>query len=109
MSGGRDVAVGAGVGFGVAGCGHGLLRWGDVPVAWARTQEEFERYQFGEGYADDRLRASWAEGGDGLQHGVLPSEGSRSDRSDSFCAAECHRAFHAASHWSPSTRFVFFG
>jgi len=33
--GGADVAVGAGVGFGFAGCGHGLLRWGDVSAAWA--------------------------------------------------------------------------
>jgi hypothetical protein len=107
--GGVDAAVGAGVGFGFAGCGDGLLRWGDVPVAWTCTQEEFERYQFGEGYADDRLRASWAEGSDGLHDGMLPSQGSGCDRSDSFCAAERRCAFHAASHWSPGTRLGFFG
>jgi hypothetical protein len=42
--GGVDVVVGAGLGFGVAGCGHGLLRWGDVPVAWTCTEEEFARH-----------------------------------------------------------------
>jgi hypothetical protein len=85
--GGDDAPVGAGMGFGFAGCGHGLLRWGDVPVAWARTEEEFERSRPGEGCADGRVRASWAEGGDGLQRGVLPSEGSGCDWGDCFCDA----------------------
>lgn len=71
--GGGDVVVGAVVGFGGAGFGGGLLRWGDVPTAWAFSQEEFERYQRGDGCADGQLRASRTEGGDGLQHGVLPS------------------------------------
>jgi hypothetical protein len=107
--GGGDVAVGAGLGFGFAGCGRGLLRWGDVPVAWTCAEEEFERFQPGEECLDGRVRASCAEGSEGLQHGVLPSQGSRSDRSDSFCAAERRRAFHSASHWSPGTRLGFFG
>jgi len=107
--GGVDAAVGARVGFGVAGCRHGLLRWGDVPAAWTCAEEEFERSQPGEGCANGRLRASCAAGSDGLQHGVLPSQGSRSDRSDSFCVAKRRRAFHAASHWSPGARLVFFG
>jgi hypothetical protein len=106
--GGVGDAMGAGVGCSFAGCGHGLLRWGDVPVAWTCAEEEFERSQPGKGCADGRLRASWAEGGDGLQHGVLPSFGPRCDRSYRFCAAECRRAFHAASHWSPGTHLVFF-
>ena len=41
--GGGDAALGPGVGFGVAGCGHGLLRWGDVSAARACAEEEFER------------------------------------------------------------------
>lgn len=107
--GGGDALVGPGVGFGFAGCGDGLLRWGDVSAAWAWAQEEFGRYQFGEGYADDRLRASWAQDGDGLQHGVLPSQGPRSDRSCRFCAAERRRDFRAFPHRSLSKRLVFFG
>jgi len=86
--GGGDAAVGAGLGFGFAGCGHGLLRWIDVSAAWACTEEEFGRFQPGERCVDGRLRTSWAEGGDGLQHGLLPSEGSRCDRSGCFCGAE---------------------
>ena len=53
--GGCDALVGAGVGFGLASCGAGLLRWGDVSAAWACAQEEFERCQFREGHADGRL------------------------------------------------------
>jgi len=94
--GGLDAAVGAGVGLGFEGCGHGLLRWGDVSAAWPCTQEKFGRHRFGEGCADGRLRASWAEGGDGLQHGVLPSRGPGRDRGDCFCAAECFDGFRAA-------------
>jgi len=107
--GGGDFAVGAGLGFGFASCGDGLLRWGDVSLAWTCAEEEFGRLQSGERCADDWLRASWAESGDGLQHGVLPSQGSRADRSYSFCAAERRCAFHAASHWSPGTLLGFFG
>jgi len=94
--GGADLVVGAGLGFGVAGCGDGLLRWGDVPAAWARAKEEFGRYQFGEGYADDRLPASRAEGGDGLQHGVLPPFRPGCDWSHRFCVAEFSDSLRAA-------------
>jgi hypothetical protein len=107
--GGVDAAVGAGVGLGFEGCGHGLLRWGDVSAAWAFTEEKFRRYQFGEGCADGWLRASWAEGGNGLQHGVLPSRGSGCDRGDYFCAAESSNRYCIAPHWSSDTRFGFFG
>ena len=94
--GGVDAAVGARVGFGFAGCRHGLLRWGDVSVAWACAKEEFGRYQFGEGCVDGRLRASCAAGGDGLQRGVLPSERSGRVRGDCVCAAESNCPFRAA-------------
>jgi hypothetical protein len=107
--GGVDVVVGAGLGFGLAGCGDGLLRWGDVSAAWACAEEEFGQFQFGEGCTDGRLRASWAEGGDGLQHGMLPSQGSGCDRSNHFCAAESRRDFCAACDWSPNAHFVLFG
>ncbi len=107
--GGADAALGAGVGFGVAGCGHGLLRWGDVSAARACAEEEFGRYQFGERCADGWLRASRAESGDGLQHGVLPSDGSGCDRCDCFCTAKSCGDFCAASHWSSGTRHVIFG
>jgi hypothetical protein len=39
--GGSDSSVVATVGFGAAGCGRGLLRWGDVSVAWACAEEKF--------------------------------------------------------------------
>jgi hypothetical protein len=107
--GGGDITVGAGVGFGVAGCEDGLLRWGDVSAAWACAEEEFGQFQFGEGSTDGRLRASWAEGGDGLQHGMLPSQGSGCDRSNHFCAAESRRDFCAACDWSPNAHFALFG
>jgi hypothetical protein len=106
--GGADLVVGAGLGFGVAGCGDGLLRWGDVSFAWACAQEEFERYQFGEGYADDRLPASRAEGGDGLHHGVLPSYGSGCDRGNCFSAAESSNRYRAAPYWSPGAHLALF-
>ena len=41
VSGDRDALVGAGMGRGIAVYGHGLLRWGDVPVAWTWAEEEF--------------------------------------------------------------------
>jgi len=40
--GGLDAAVGAGLGIGFAGCGDGLLRWSDVPLARAWAEEKFE-------------------------------------------------------------------
>ena len=40
--GGDIPALGSGLGLGVAGSGRGLLRWGDVPAAWACTEEKFE-------------------------------------------------------------------
>ena len=40
--GGGDAFVGTDLGCGVAGCGHGLLRWGDVSVARAWAKEKFE-------------------------------------------------------------------
>jgi hypothetical protein len=43
VPGGGNAAVGAGLGFGFAGCGDGLLRWSDVPPAWAFAEEEFGR------------------------------------------------------------------
>ena len=70
---GGNFVVGAAVGFGFAGFWDGLLRRGDVSLAWAFSQEEFEPCERGDGCADGRLRASWAEGGDGLHDGVLPS------------------------------------
>jgi len=73
LFGGGDSALGTGLGFGVAGCGDELLRWGDVPATWACAEKEFGGCQFGEGWADGRLRASRTEVGDGLQCGVLPS------------------------------------
>jgi hypothetical protein len=106
--GGGDVAVGAGLGFGVAGYGHGLLRWRDVSAAWACTQEEFGRYQFGEGCADGRLRASRAEGGDGLHYGVLPSRGSGRDGGDRFCAAEPCADFRYDPRWASNTHLECF-
>jgi len=93
--GGGDFAVDAGVGFGVAGCGNGLLRWGDVPAAWACAEENFGRCPARKGCADGRLRASWAEGGDGLQHGLLPSHGSGCDRGGCFCGAQRCSDFRA--------------
>jgi hypothetical protein len=101
--------MGAGLGFGFAGCGDGLLRWGDVPVAWPCAKEEFGRYQYGKGRADGRLRASWAESGDGLQHGLLPSEGAGCDRGGNFRGAGCCDLFCAALHWSPNADTIFFG
>jgi hypothetical protein len=97
--GGGDAAVGAGLGFGFAGCGNGLLRWGDVPAAWTCTEEEFRRCQPGEGRANGRLRASWAESGDGLQHGVLQPEGAGCDRGGCFRGAGCRDLFCAAYWW----------
>jgi hypothetical protein len=107
--GGGDALVGASVGFGVAGCGDGLLRWGDVPTAWAYAEENFEGYQPGEGCADGRLRTPCAEGGYRLQHGVLPSQGSRCDRGGCFCAAGCCGGFCAAFCGTGAADAIFFG
>jgi len=81
--------VGAGLGIGFAGCGDGLLRWSDVPHARAWAEEKFERFRPDEGCADGQLRTSCAQDGDGLQLGVLPSEGSGRGRGDYFCSASC--------------------
>jgi len=40
--GGGDALVGTDLGCGVAGCGYGLLRRGDVSVARAWAKEKFE-------------------------------------------------------------------
>lgn len=42
VSGGGDALVGAGLGFGFAGRGDGLLRWGDVSAAWTCAEEKFQ-------------------------------------------------------------------
>jgi len=106
--GGVDLVVVAGLGCGFAGRGHGLLRWGDVPFAWTCAEEEFGRFQPGEGCADGWLRASRAEGGDGLHHGVLPSRGSGCDRGNCFSAAESSNRHRAAPYWSPGAHLALF-
>src|SRR5258708_3719243 len=105
---GGDAAVGPGVGFGVAGCGHRLLRWSDVSAARACVEEEFGRCGRREKRTALFVRAPW-EGSDGLQDGVLPSHGSGCDRCDCFCTAKSYGDFCAASHWSSGTRHVIFG
>src|SRR5258707_14982741 len=61
--GGGDALVGDCLGRRIAGCGRGVLRWGNVPVAWswARTGAKVEWHQYREGHADRRLRPSCAD------------------------------------------------
>jgi hypothetical protein len=107
--GGGDFAVGPGLGFGFAGCGDGLLRWVDVPAAWSCAEEEFGRFQPGEGCGNGRLRASRTKSGDGLQHGLLPSERTGCDRGCCFCGAGCCDLFCAAYWWACGAWLRFFG
>jgi len=105
--GGLDAAVGAGLGIGFAGCGDGLLRWSDVPLARAWAEEKFERFRPREGCADGQLRTPCAQGGDGLQLGVLPSEGSLCGRDDCFRSASCCGDFCTALN-RPTYAWPFF-